>query len=51
MAGICYKAIVKSPRGAEIDEKIFRKKNDANAFKLETEYDSEKKVRIKKIEC
>ena len=48
---LCYIAIVKSPRGNVIDEKVFRKKSDATAFKMETEYNSEKRVRLKKTEC
>ena len=48
---ICYRAEIKSSRGNVVDEKIFKKKTDATAFKKETEFNTEKRVRLKKIEC
>ena len=51
MSAMCYIAQIKSPRGNVIDEKVFRKKSDASAFKKETEYNSEKRVKLKKTEC
>lgn len=48
---ICYVAVVKSPRGNVVEEKPFRKKSDAVAFKKEIEYNTEKRVRLKKTEC
>lgn len=49
--GVCYLARVQSKRGNVMDEKVFRKKSEAMAFKNETEYNTEKKVKLKKTEC
>lgn len=49
--GMCYLAVVKSARGNIVEQKVFKKKPDANSFKMETEYNSDKKVKLRKVEC
>ena len=48
---MCFLASVKSPKGTRVKEQVFESKSDAINFKTKMEYDSDKKVKLKKVKC